>query len=140
MASQFEASDASRDRAGECIRWRRKIRLRWDAECDAQTVYTAGLRCVGSPYRDAEDASFAGTTLLQISKLESELREVLVASESSLHQIINAIPGFVWSTRLDGEPEFYNQHYLEYLGISAEGLPDWDWRTEIHPNGSVLVM
>ena len=94
------------------------------------------LEVRGNPLRDADGRIVRWYNLASDIEARKRIEEVLVASESSLHQIINAIPGFVWSTRIDGEPEFYNQHYLDYLGISAEELPDLDWRTDIHPEES----
>src|SRR3984957_7562173 len=60
--------------------------------------------------------------------------EALLGSEHSLNLIINTIPALVWSARPDGSAEFFNQHYLEYVGLSAEQVKDWGWTVAVHPD------
>jgi PAS domain S-box-containing protein len=60
--------------------------------------------------------------------------EVLRASEHNLYLIINTIPALAWSARQDGSAEFFNQHYLEYVGLSAEQVKDWGWTVAVHPD------
>ncbi|MBB6144485.1 hypothetical protein HNQ77_002437 [Silvibacterium bohemicum] len=117
--------------------WRRSVETgeSFEAECRmrrADGVYR-WLEVRGSPLRDPNGRIVRWYHLASDIENRKRIEEVLVASESSLHQTINAIPGFVWSTHVNGEPEFYNQHYLDYLGISAEELPGLDWRTDVYP-------
>jgi PAS domain S-box-containing protein len=60
--------------------------------------------------------------------------EALRASEHNLDLIINTIPALTWSARPDGSAEFFNQHYLEYVGLSAEQVKDWGWTVAVHPD------
>jgi PAS domain S-box-containing protein len=60
--------------------------------------------------------------------------QALRASERSLSQIINTIPAMAWSARSDGSAEFFNQHYLGYVGLSAEQARGWGWGSAIHPD------
>jgi PAS domain S-box-containing protein len=60
--------------------------------------------------------------------------EVLRASEHNLYLIINTIPALAWSAHPDGSAEFFNQHYLEYVGLSAEQVKDWGWTVAVHPD------
>ena len=39
-----------------------------------------------------------------------------------------------WSARTDGTAEFFNQHYLDYMGLSAEQAQDWGWTAAVHPD------
>src|ERR1700723_3487311 len=56
---------------------------------------------------------------LEIALQELKRRnEALRASEHNLDLIINTIPALAWSARPDGSAEFFNQHYLEYVGLS----------------------
>src|ERR1700733_10274887 len=48
--------------------------------------------------------------------------------------MVDTIPGLVWSTRPDGSAEFFNQHWLEYTGLSAEQALDCGWKVAIHPD------
>ena len=51
---------------------------------------------------------------------QKRAEEALLASERNLGLIINTIPALAWSARADGTAEFFNQHYLDYMGLSAE--------------------
>jgi PAS domain S-box-containing protein len=43
------------------------------------------------------------------------------------------MPALAWSTTPDGAAEFFNQHYLEYVGLTAEQASGWGWTAAIHP-------
>src|ERR1700757_1974998 len=60
--------------------------------------------------------------------------EALRASEHNLNLIINTIPALAWSARPDGSAEFFNQHYLDYVGLSAEQVKNWGWTAAVHPD------
>jgi PAS domain S-box-containing protein len=60
--------------------------------------------------------------------------DAIRTSERNLNQIINTIPALAWSARPDGAAEFFNQHYLEYVGLSAEQAKDWGWTVAVHPD------
>jgi PAS domain S-box-containing protein len=61
---------------------------------------------------------------------DQKLRE----SERNLNLIINTIPALAWAARTDGSAEFFNQHYLDYVGLSQEQLQDWKWTATVHPD------
>jgi PAS domain S-box-containing protein len=66
---------------------------------------------------------------------ESKIAEdSLRASERNLNLIVNTIPALAWSARPDGFADFFNQHYLEYVGLSAEQSMDWGWTSAVHPD------
>jgi PAS domain S-box-containing protein len=52
--------------------------------------------------------------------------DTLLASERNLGLIINSIPVMAWSARPDGAPEFFNHHYLHYVGLSIGQSKDWE--------------
>lgn len=66
--------------------------------------------------------------------------EALWVSERNLSLIINTIPTLAWSARPDGSAEFFNQHYLDYVGLSSEQAQHWGWTVAVHPDDlSVLA-
>jgi len=65
-----------------------------------------------------------------LKQAEQKLRE----SELNLNLIINTIPALAWAARTDGSAEFFNQHYLEYVGLTSEQLQDWKWTAAVHPD------
>jgi len=60
--------------------------------------------------------------------------EALKQSERDLKLIIDTIPAMAWSAHADGTGEFFNQHYLDYVGLTAEYLTDWGWTAAVHPD------
>jgi PAS domain S-box-containing protein len=58
----------------------------------------------------------------------------LAASERNLRQIINTIPAVVWSADIDGSADYFNQHYLEYVGYALEQAQGWGWTSAVHPD------
>ncbi|HEX8685654.1 MAG TPA: PAS domain-containing protein, partial [Pyrinomonadaceae bacterium] len=60
--------------------------------------------------------------------------EALAASERNLKLIIDTIPALAWSTASDGSADFFNQHYLDYMGLSTEQVAGWGWTAALHPD------
>ena len=54
-------------------------------------------------------------------------------NERNLTLIVDTVPAMVWSARPDGSAEFFNQHYLDFIGLSAEQASGWDWTGAVHP-------
>jgi len=54
-------------------------------------------------------------------------------TERSLKLIIDTIPVLAWSARPDGGIDFFNGHYLDYIGLSAEEAAGWGWTAAVHP-------
>jgi PAS domain S-box-containing protein len=56
------------------------------------------------------------------------------SSERDLKLIIDTIPGLAWSARPDGGADFFNRHYLEFVGLAPERVRDWGWTDAVHPH------
>ena len=54
--------------------------------------------------------------------------------EDQLRVMINRIPALAWSCLPDGTPEFLNQRWLDYTGMSSEQALDRGWQGAIHPD------
>jgi PAS domain S-box-containing protein len=65
---------------------------------------------------------------------QQRAEESLRASQRHLTLIINTIPAMAWSAGRDGAAEFFNNHYLEYAGLTSEQATAWGWITTIHPD------
>jgi len=63
------------------------------------------------------------------NRAEEALRE----SEYKLRQIIETVPGLVWSNGPDGEPTHVNQRMLDYSGMSYEKFKLHRWDVFVHP-------
>jgi PAS domain S-box-containing protein len=60
---------------------------------------------------------------------EQALRE----SEYKLRQIIEAVPGLIWSTAPDGKPTYANQRLLDYTGTRLDDFKNRSWERFLHP-------
>ncbi len=63
-------------------------------------------------------------------KAEDALRE----SEDKLRQIIDTVPGLIWSTAPDGEPTYVSQRLLDYSGMRFEDFKHIGWQAFVHPD------
>ncbi len=68
--------------------------------------------------------------ITELKRVEEVLRE----SEAWFRFLANAMPQIVWTARPDGSPEYLNDRYVEYTGLSvAEGTGE-RWLSVIHPD------
>jgi PAS domain S-box-containing protein len=51
-----------------------------------------------------------------------------------LREVIDTIPGYVWSALPDGSLDFINRRWLEFSGVSLEEGLGWGWQAAIHPD------
>jgi PAS domain S-box-containing protein len=54
--------------------------------------------------------------------------------DNNLGQIVDALPGLVWTARPDGSVEFLNTRWLEYTGLTHEDVSTLGWHSAIHPD------
>ncbi len=66
--------------------------------------------------------------------------EATRANERSLKLIIDTIPALAWSARPDGSAEFLSQHYLDFIGFSAEQAVGSGWTAAVHPEDLGALM
>ncbi|MFK4722204.1 PAS domain S-box-containing protein [Bradyrhizobium niftali] len=63
-----------------------------------------------------------------LKRAEQSLRE----SEYKLRQLIETVPGLIWSTAPDGEPTHLNQRILDYSGMQFEDYSHGGWEALVH--------
>lgn len=63
-------------------------------------------------------------------KAESALRE----SEAKFKTMTDAMPQMVWSSRPDGQHDFFNHHWFDFTGKSLEECKDTLWEALVHPD------
>jgi PAS domain S-box-containing protein len=72
------------------------------------------------PVRD-DSGRIARWMLLQTDIHDRKQAEAaLSANERNLDLIINTMPAFAWSALPDGSADFFNRHFLDYIGLSAD--------------------
>jgi PAS domain S-box-containing protein len=88
----------------------------------------------GFPARD--DTGRVGRWYFLVTDIDDLKRaeDALRGSERSFKLTIDTIPALAWSARSDGSAEFFNRHYLDYVGLSAEQAGGWGWMAAVHPD------
>jgi PAS domain S-box-containing protein len=83
-------------------------------------------------------ASIAIERMRSQRSIEQALDDVR-ASEDRLRSIIDAAPGFVWSTTPDGSVDFLNQRWCEYTGMTMENARGFGWTSAVHPDDAASL-
>ena len=109
---------------GEAVQAQERELLRKDG--GRVPVLTGGTLFDGTP---DEGVAFV-VDLTERKRAEVAIR----ASERSLKLITDTIPALAWSARPDGSADFFNQHYLDFIGLSEEQARGWGWTAAVHPD------
>ena len=112
--------------SGEPFQWESRAR-RFDG------VYR-WLQSRGSPLRNSDGRIVRWYNLLIDVDERKRAEEALARSERTLKLIIDTIPALAWSTGPDGGADFFSQHYLDFVGLSAEQASGWGWTAAVHPD------
>jgi PAS domain S-box-containing protein len=67
-------------------------------------------------------------------RVEKPVGQALADSEWNLNLIINTIPAMAWSATADGILDFCNQHFLNFVGLSAQELMGLGFHRIFHPD------
>ena len=143
MASEWVHLTHPEDREGTVDAWlgtvatgapyRREVRFmhnsgqyRW---CDNQA----------RPLRDAEGTIIAWHGVVNDIHDRKLAEDALLESERNLRLTIDTIPTLAWSARADGGADFFNRHYLDYVGLREDELRDWQWIRVIHPDDVAAI-
>ena len=86
------------------------------------------------PLRDANGRIVRWYNLIIDIDDRKRAEEAAAASERDLTLIINTIPALAWSAHPDGSAEFFNQHYLDFIGLTAAEAGGWGWTAAVHPD------
>jgi two-component system sensor kinase FixL len=89
--------------------------------------------------RDRDDA-VVGVAGLSIDVTEFyAIREALAESEVKYRSIANAMPALVWSADAEGQRDFYNDRWRQFIGETNGGCDGWDWLEKVHPEDRARV-
>ena len=55
-------------------------------------------------------------------------------AEDHLRLVVDTTPAMIHSARPDGWLDYFNQRWLEFLGVGLEDVCGWRWTTSVHPD------
>jgi PAS domain S-box-containing protein len=63
----------------------------------------------------------------------TEATERSILAEAALRLVIDTTPALIHTGRPDGYLDYFNQRWLEFLGLSLEEVCGWRWTGAVHP-------
>src|SRR3984957_11627975 len=51
----------------------------------------------------------------------------------NIQLLVDSIPALIHTARPDGHLDYFNQPWLEYLGVTLDKVEGWNWTAYIHP-------
>ena len=66
--------------------------------------------------------------------LRVRAEDALRMSEQEFRSLAEAVPQIVWATRSDGSNIYFNQHWVDYTGMTMEESYGHGWNTPFHPD------
>jgi formate hydrogenlyase transcriptional activator len=115
----------------------RAIREKEGFEAEYRIVHTGGavrdIRVVSHPVLSPSgDLIEIMGTVIDITE-RKQAEEELRASERKYRDLVDTTPAFVHTALANGDVDFYNRGWLEYVGIPLTDLLGWGWRCMLHP-------
>src|SRR6266480_4799288 len=90
------------------------------------------MHSTGEPvFQDGKISRLIGNTLDITERKWAE--EELRASERKYRDLVDTTPAFVHTALPNGDVDFYNHGWLEYVGLPLTDLLGWGWTCMIHP-------
>ncbi len=74
-----------------------------------------------------------------LNKALNENIQLVIQQDKTIEKIkefkflADSIPQIVWTSQPDGNLDYYNQHWIDYTGMSIEETQGWGWGPVLHP-------
>jgi PAS domain S-box-containing protein len=126
------------DFSGHMEKWRESLATGQPFEHEVRLRRTADgqyrwFLVRGMPLRDEQGDVLKWYGIAADIEGRKRAEEALRANEHDLNLIVNTTLALSWSARPDGSADFFNQPYLDFVGLSAEQTQDWGWTVAVHP-------
>src|SRR4051812_15610104 len=72
-------------------------------------------------------------TASELDQWVSQRTSEIAAASRESRLIIDTIPALAWTARPDGSAEFFNHHYLDFVGLPAAQMIGAGWTSTVHP-------
>ena len=117
---------------------RRAISEKVDVEIEYRIVHPGGaVRHIHStchpvvgPSGDLIELTGTVIDITERKRADEELR----ASESKYRNLVDTTPAFVHTALPNGELDFLNHGWVEFVGVPLKDLLGWGWTSQIHPD------
>src|SRR6266481_598840 len=61
-------------------------------------------------------------------------------AEDRLRLTLDSIPALLHSAEPDGSLDYFNQRWLDYLGVALDDIRGWGWLSKVHPEDSKVFV
>jgi PAS domain S-box-containing protein len=75
-----------------------------------------------------------------VNALTAKVRKMAQEARASQKELIETIPGLVWSALSDGSRDFHSRRFLEFTGFSAGDAAGDGWTAVLHPADRAAVV
>jgi PAS domain S-box-containing protein len=86
-----------------------------------------------APVRNAEGLIVGAVIVNEDVTERVRAEKALKKAEDNLRFVLDTTPAMIHTARPDGYLDYFNQRWLDYVGLPLEGLAGWAWMAVIHP-------
>src|SRR6476620_3093641 len=83
-----------------------------------------------------EKATHLARVAIERDRAEAAVR----TSEQRYRHLVDTTPAFVHTALPNGEVDFYNRGWLEYVGLPLTDLQQWGWTCMLHPEDAETIV
>ncbi|KAK0729137.1 hypothetical protein B0T21DRAFT_292312 [Apiosordaria backusii] len=76
-------------------------------------------------------------TCRDVTRLHEELNQIKAADEERFRLICDTMPQLVWTSKPDGQHDFYNSRWYTYTGLTEEESFGEGWAKPFHPDDMI---